>query len=439
MKSRKRLKRLKLLAISQLRRLQHLDMRKALPLALLVIVLAGVLCSCMPSCGDRDNITLFNSQKFHQDVPIIRVKLGSHSETFLATNAGYRLSVDGRDVYGADSALRATQIRRSGRNWLINDQAISGDVLELRPFENTLFAYCQTYYRGSLVLRALGDDQFIAINHVDMESYLAGVLPKELRSMWLEETYRALAITARTFARYQAVTVGPSNVYDVTDDQASQVYGGYSAETPKSRSAVMATRGQMLVYNGQGQQGIFLAQYSASCGGIVNTAQVLRNAAPLQPLLGGQTCNDCSACPRYRWSPVRVSKSDAYQALVSVYPREAPKIRRVTDVRVAERTGYGRQLWLDIVGDNGTAPLRIRADDLRLALLRAKVPGASGIYSMNCQIRSVGESLEFYDGRGFGHGVGLCQWGAEGKAERGWKAQQILAFYYPGAVPTKIY
>ena len=438
MKSRKRLKRLKLLAISQLRRLRHLDMRKALPLALLVMVLAGVLCSCVPSCGDRDNITLFNSQKFHQNVPIIRVKLGSHSETFLATNAGYRLSVDGRDVYGANNALSPTQIRRSGRNWLINDQAISGDVLELRPFENTLFVYCQTYYRGSLVLRALGDDQFIAINHVDMESYLAGVLPKELRSMWLEETYKALAVTARTFARYQAVTVGPSNVYDVTDDQASQVYGGYSAETPKSRSAVMATRGQMLVYNGQGQQGIFLAQYSASCGGIVNAAQVLRNAAPLQPLLGGQTCNDCSACPRYRWSPVKVNKSDVYRALAAAYPAAAG-MGSVTDVRVAERTNYGRQLWLDIVGSSGAAPLRIRADDLRLALLRAKVSGASSIYSMNCQIRSVGESLEFYDGRGFGHGVGLCQWGAEGKAEKGWKAQQILAFYYPGAGLMKVY
>jgi SpoIID/LytB domain protein len=75
--------------------------------------------------------------------------------------------------------------------------------------------------------------------------------------------------------------------------------------------------------------------------------------------------------------------------------------------------------------------LRIRADALRMALLRAGV--APGLHSMNCRLEDAGESIVFHDGRGFGHGVGLSQWGAQAKARRGASAEDILRFYYPGA------
>ena len=58
---------------------------------------------------------------------------------------------------------------------------------------------------------------------------------------------------------------------------------------------------------------------------------------------------------------------------------------------------------------------------------------------MNCDMRDGGDYIEFANGKGFGHGVGLCQWGAQGKALRGWKAEQILGFYYPGASIYKLY
>ena len=83
--------------------------------------------------------------------------------------------------------------------------------------------------------------------------------------------------------------------------------------------------------------------------------------------------------------------------------------------------------------------MRLRADDLRVALARAGASGARNIYSMNCQWRDAGAAIEFFDGRGFGHGVGLCQWGAQGKAAAGWTAGQILQFYYPGARVKRLY
>ena len=101
-------------------------------------------------------------------------------------------------------------------------------------------------------------------------------------------------------------------------------------------------------------------------------------------------------------------------------------------IRVVSSTDYGRAVWVD-VADHGGRSIRIRAEDIRLALIRTKTPAARGLYSMNCRIRDLGDKFEFYDGRGFGHGVGLCQWGAQGKAAAGWSAERILGFYYPGA------
>ena len=101
----------------------------------------------------------------------------------------------------------------------------------------------EIYYRGRL--RFLADDEtssrFLVINCLDVENYLAGVLPKELYSEWSIQTYRAVAVAARTFALFHATHSGVSRPYDLGDDQGSQVYGGLSAETDKSRQAVRQT------------------------------------------------------------------------------------------------------------------------------------------------------------------------------------------------------
>ncbi len=95
-------------------------------------------------------------------------------------------------------------------------------------------------------------------------------------------------------------------------------------------------------------------------------------------------------------------------------------------------------MWVDLVGTHGRN-VRLRAEDLRLALIRSSLFQGKQIASMNCRIVDVGGAIEFADGRGFGHGVGLCQWGAQGKADRGWKAEEILKFYYPDSTLLPAY
>jgi stage II sporulation protein D len=150
-----------------------------------------------------------------------------------------------------------------------------------------------------------------------------------------------------------------------------------------------------------------------------------------RPLAGGVPCTDCARSARYRWPAVSVSKADAYQALARCYTQVA-LLGGLREIRVRNATGWGRAEWIELASPDGRTS-RIRADDLRLALLRFGPPVARELYSMNCTIRDSGDGLVFENGRGFGHGVGLCQYGAQGKALRGMKYHEILYSYYPGA------
>lgn len=407
-------------------------------LPVVILTLAAVVAGgSLSSCGeDRPRVGWDRTRL--EGVPIVRVRLaGPVDEVTVATTGSYALRVDGRTVTESQGHLAATRVGRSGGIWRVSNLHVRGTSLSLAPGPDGLARFGGRAYRGRLRLVAESDRTFLVVNHVDLESYLAGVLPKELYAAWELETYRALAIAARTFALYHMKTSGRTRPYDVGAGQAHQVYGGATAETERSWAAVGSTHGRILVFGPPGEEKIFLAQYSACNGGYVNGAYVIRPAQRIQPLLGGQEDRDGRSCPRFTWGPVSLRKADLHRALAARY-EAARRLDGVARIEVVEQTPYGRAVWLDVYGPAGGS-LRVRAEDLRLAVLRAGVPGAKALYSMNCKMRDLGDTIEFYDGRGFGHGVGLSQWSAQDKAERGWNAGRILAFYYPGAKVVAAY
>lgn len=399
-------------------------------LACVFIAMALPSCNRQPGQGILETQTISNLGNSGQP-PVVRVLLTPSpvSGALVGTVGSYRLVADERVINDSRSSLPLAQVSRSGDTWHFNSLPFQGSTVTV----DACGGRCRmgdVEYRGRLVLHAVGADQFVVVNHVDMEGYLAGVLPKELLSSWSFQTYRALAIAARTFALYQQRKTGPSRDWDLGDNQGSQMYGGMSAETEKSNRAVRDTHGTVLVYGRRGQEVLFMAQYSACNGGHVNGASVIREAPAIEPLLGGQVDEDGQECPKFRWEPVKIAKGDVLRAVQTSYPT-AGNLKNANEIRVVSETGYGRALWVEVVDSFGQS-VRLRAEDLRLALSRS-VKAAKCLYSMNCKIRDQGDSFLFYDGRGFGHGVGLSQWGAEGKAQRGWSAEQILDFYYPGA------
>jgi len=416
-------------------------LRPARFLACVLLVGAGIFAvSRAPwGCGGQPAEGPGQVPLTYDGVPIIRVLLTGKplDRAVLAATGGYRLTLDGKAVVASTDPLKPTVVTRNGQAWQIDDLTTNGRLLLLEGQQDSFVVLDRTVYRGSLELIPSGDNCFKVVNHLDMESYLAGVLAKELYPSWSQETFNAQAVAARTFAMYHLLTFGESHPYDVGSTQSFQVYGGVAAETEKSWRAVRSTHGQVLTYGPEGDERIFLAQYSACCGGRVNAASAIRSAEDIEPLRGGQVCTGCSACSRYRWEPVKISKHHIYQALAESY-EAVRRLSGISELKVAARNDYGWITWIDVLSGEGKS-VRIRGEDLRVALLRNGPASAKKLYSMNCRLRDAGDSIEFYDGKGFGHGVGMCQWGAESQAVNGASAEQILQFYYPTAKIVRAY
>ncbi len=370
---------------------------------------------------------------------MVRVRLTARpvKQAELYTTGGYRIIVDGREVREEQGRMPKTLCQRKNGNWLLGSQTLPGSKLSLITHAGYV-GYGKLLYRGRLDLLADNDGQFYVQNKVDMESYLASVVAKELYADFHPQTYHAQAIAARTFALYELATRGRSKSFDVYDSQSSQVYGGMLAETDKSWQAVRETHAWVLACGAPGQEKIFLTQFSACNGGWVNGADVIRNVPQLiPPLQGGQRDGTGVACPYYSWQPVKVGKSDLFAALAANYDR-IKKLGDLKELRLKNETSYGRSVWLEVINSKGQA-VPIRAEDVRLCLLRSDIQAAKKLYSMNCKIRDLGDAVEFYDGTGFGHGVGMSQWGAEERARKGQTAEEILQFYYPGSTIFKAY
>ncbi len=335
--------------ITRLRRARPTGPQAAAPIALLaagMMMVASLLASCA-----RERVT-WQQPLSLINVPIIRVRLTALpvDSTTLASTSGYRLWVDAKAISQSAGLMPVTTVRRRDGRWSFNALAAKGQQATLEPLGGML-RVGQTFYRGRLRLLAAGD-QFFILNDVDLESYLAGVLGKELYPAWSPTTYQALAVAARTFALYHMKTTGLGKDFDVGDDQGSQVYGGSSAETEKAWQAVRATHGQVLTYGPAGQERIFLAQYSSCCGGVVNPASVLRVSPAIPPLAGGQRCDDCRYCPLFRWGPVRIPKDEVFRATAQVYPAVAGlgglatiKTDLKHSLRPARVGGPGRHPW----------------------------------------------------------------------------------------------
>ncbi|MCY2925031.1 MAG: SpoIID/LytB domain-containing protein, partial [Planctomycetota bacterium] len=363
-------------------------------------------------------------------LPGMRVRVGADRTTAtLAATGGYEIQVDGKTVTRSPDPLKPTALTHRHGLWRLGKSSWPGQTLALIPLGEAAVGLDRTLYRGSLQLHPVGSSSFMAVNHVDLDNYLAGVLPKELFKDWHEQTYRALAIAARSYAYYEATTHPKDGPYDVWDSQTSQMYGGMSAETPASLAAVRSTAGLVLMAGPPGRLSLFRTYYSSCCGGQTNPAEVLLGKNPSEALRGGVLCDDCRAATRYRWPTVRLAKRDLYHALAASFPATRV-IGSLSEIRVASTTPRGRPLWLELVGPSGKTA-RLLADDLRLAVLHGSVPGGDKLFSMNCRLVDSGSSFEFRDGQGFGHGVGLCQWGAQGKARLHWPAEKILLHYYP--------
>jgi len=268
-------------------------------------------------------------------------------------------------------------------------------------------------YRGDISIYKDASGKLLVVNTLDLESYLKGVLYHEISHKWPIDAIKAQAVAARTYALYQK-EVMRSKDYDVAADTSSQVYGGYSSEKRKTNRAVNFTSGEVLTYKGK----LFPAYFHATCGGTTEDASELWKIDML-PLKGGRLCSFCSASPHYYWKSELDLKTIAKKLEGRFQPKDG-----LNNISVIERTGTGRVRTLGLKYESGKSTI-ISAKDFRALL------GSDSIRSTNFSMVIEGDHVIF-SGKGWGHGVGLCQWGAYGMSNKGYNYKQILDLYYPG-------
>jgi stage II sporulation protein D len=273
------------------------------------------------------------------------------------------------------------------------------------------------------------------INEVPVETYVGCVVANEVWPTFQTEAYRAQAVVSRTFVLYQ-MDRRPANAIDVTATQGSQVYRGFRRDDVgrRAREAAEYTSGIVLTYSAaDGRQKLFCAYFSAACGGHSQSAAFLGPESDVPPLAGGVECDYCKIAPgeTYRWGPLMLPVTDVTTRLAVRYP-EVKKLGTIAAIEAIERADSGRTVSLRLSGSGG-AVFELLAERFRLAVDPMR------IRSTHFRVRVDREQMIFEDGRGFGHGLGLCQWGMEGQARESRTAGQILHYYYPGAQLTRAY
>jgi len=335
---------------------------------------------------------------------VSQVKVGSSTKAIVRDATGTPV--------GEISPMNAFFAQASGGS--VNLNRWRSNAVWVEPTNNGFVWIGDRWYRGrTLVLPT--SKGLTAINYVDLERYLYSVLGGEVYTNWPQEALKAQAVAARTYALYQRQTRG-NKVYDLGDTIAWQVYRGVETESPSFYSAVDATAGQVLTYNGR----VILAAFHSSSGGHTENVENVWGPEAL-PYLRAVPDYD-QGTPDFQWA-----KTFTQQQL-------SGRISGVGNVQslVPERVSpYGRVLTMKVVGDRGSrimsgAELR-RILDLRSTWFTVTPQGN----------KTVPENFRF-DGRGFGHGLGLSQWGAYGMARQGANYQQILRHYFQGTSLAKI-
>lgn len=249
----------------------------------------------------------------------------------------------------------------------------------------------------------------------DLETYLRGVVPLESPAGWPAAALQAQAIVARTYALARRTS---GRAFDVEAGDADQQYGGPAAERGTTSAAVDATRGLVLRFRG-GPVTVF---YSACCGGHTADAAGIWGGADLPYLHGVPDAGFCAAAPDYRWR--RTVTVEAARASLTGLVRGRPAGFELVD---AGATGRPRSV---LVRDESGAVATLSVADFRRRF------GTAIVRSLWLRRISVETTqavpLVVIEGAGRGHGVGLCQWGARGRAAGGSDALGILAQYFPG-------
>ncbi len=338
-----------------------------------------------------------------------RVTVASAGDLRLETPLGDRIDVSSE----ATVVLREHELE-------VNGNLVGGNGLAIHGTHNDLHVTIQRSSSDATSQRwkvygdleiTVRDEYLLVVNVVELEKYVAGVVSSEVNPGWHEELLRTQAVAARTYVLYKKLE-NEAQPFDVYASVQDQVYTGRQKVNRAVLDAVNRTRGQVLTYEGRP----IFAVYSSTTAG--PTEDAVNVWAKDLPYLKGVACPFDRKSPWYEWRATipfdKIEtrlKEEGYPIgwLATFVPYGMTTAGRVKDIRILHSRGE----------------LVLTGQEFRRILGYAKVR------STRFSIERIDRHVVFA-GKGAGHGVGLCQWGAKEMAELGYPYQSILRYYYPG-------
>ncbi len=309
---------------------------------------------------------------------------------------------------------RSLTIRSKGKNALLIDGFVSLTNPILLKSESKISvrksnSRSKRHYQGIIEVRPFKNMAYV-INHLPMESYLAGVLNAEISTKWAIEVVKAQSVISRTFALYQ-MEKRKKHMWHVTAGLSDQVYLGVDISDERGAFAIHQTRGIVVTYQGK------LAQtfYHSNCGGVTEDAGALWKYS--FPYLHVRTVPFGKSDPRFNWE-ARMSQKE----LLQVFRKLGFKGQKITELTISEYSPSGRVATIYL---NGSPKNSFKGKDFR------RIAGYRKIQSLLFKISGIPGGILF-SGTGNGHGVGLSQWSAKEMADKGHQYSDILEYFYQG-------
>lgn len=330
----------------------------------------------------------------------------------------------------------------------------SGPFLVRATTPGSYVTYEGKRYRGELIITP-SNGALLVVNRLGVESYLRGVVPLEIgtRQPGEEAAVEAQAVAARSYTYIHMAEAG-NRGFDMYGSIQDQAYGGVDAEKAMSDAAVASTRDMVIKYAGR----IINTPYHSTCGGRTTTVRDVWWRQPDQPYLQpvsdqipGSSSYYCDVSPRFRWTATFNAdqlRNSLEKYLASVTPAVEPPVNppstlprtplgRVTGFRIDGRTASDRVASVSIQTDRGNYV--VRGNDVRF-VLRPPSGGllSSTYFTAETTSEGSGGIGLVVRGGGYGHGIGMCQWGAIGRARAGQDYRTILTTYYQGTTVSRV-
>ncbi|MFH1699423.1 MAG: SpoIID/LytB domain-containing protein [Candidatus Zixiibacteriota bacterium] len=381
-------------------------------------------------------------------LPFVRILLDDASRQHSFISGGDQMAIDcykGDDRYSYYSR-QSVKVKSEGRKLALFtktgttlDYDIDRIIISPRG-KNQILGYDNKQYRGLFELISISG-QIKIVNIVYIEDYLLGVVPLEIGPTpdSMIESVKAQAVAARTYAMSHLGQYGDEAGYDLKSDIIDQVYGGLSAEIKNFHKAIIATKGQVAVYKDE----MIDAYYHSTCGGTTDDIEDVWEKDP-RPYLKMISDGDACKISKYHSWEETFTADQLVLRIDQYLSRERGndiRIGRLIDIRIPNRTPGGRTAAITFETANGR--YTFNKEKVRWVVGRSDNSGGilrSANFTLDIKKNNHGEIEEVvFHGRGYGHGVGMCQMGAKGLAAQGITYDSILSLYYQGTALKNLY